>query len=512
MKKNLKFILILIFLSSYLSNAQKYNYQIPFGYGNNVKAKFGISVLDFNNQIVKCYALSGVKNFEIGGNGTYICDQNGQLLMLTNNCDIRDKNFMIIENGDTLTPGFIWDNYCPESGDYPSWQDNILLPELSNDSVYYLIHQDANISDLYKTVITENIYLSTIIHKKDGKLILKDRKIIQNGVMSPNNLTATINSNKTKWWINTIDFNSNVFRLYEIGGKELISTPVISEIGIPIKNNETGFNQINYSSESKTLAINNRYDIGVLLYDFDNKTGKLSNFRKNLYHNYKESAEGACFSPNGRFLYLTAGRHIFQMDMKATNPSDSVVYMGEVSLPDEFNWPIGVGHVILGPDCRIYVSPGTTTHFIHVIHKPDEKFPSCDFEIKAIDAPTTLLYDFPYSINYYKNGGCDSTIKWGIPTNISSDLLKEPKLNIFPNPSITNIQVQLKMPNDNHIENAEILLVDRAGQLIQKQDFDEINIMDVSHLPNGIYFVQITQSINGIYRILAREKIVVIRE
>ena len=490
--------------------SQKYNYQIPFGYGDDIKEKFGVSVLDFNNHLVTCYPLVGIDRFVVGDNGSYICDKNGQLLMMTNNCDIRDKNFKIITNGDTLTPGTTWDDYCAESGDYPSWQENIFLPELTNDSIYYLLHQDGVLSDFYKTVISENFYISTIVHKKDGRLVLKDKQIIQKGVMSPSKITATINSDKTKWWTYTIDFNSNVFRFYEIGGSSLVSNPVISEIGIPINNNETGLTQAKFSPDNKTFALNNKYNIGVMLYDFDDKTGKLSNFRKHLYHNFKESAEGTCYSPNGRFLYLTAGRHIFQMDMSVANPSDSVIHMGEVSLPDETGWPIGVGMMTLGPDCRIYVGPGTTTHFIHVIHKPNEKYPNCNFEIKAIDAPTTLLFNLPYSINSSKDGGCDSTIQWGIVSTTTTQL-KEPEIKVYPNPTNSAIEIQLKMPNNESILLGEIILMDMSGIILQKQSMDESKIMDVSNIPNGMYVVQILQDRNGENRILAREKVVVMR-
>ncbi len=390
------YIILVICLFYQTIYSQKYNHQWPFGYGSNLPLNFGFSMIDFNNQSVTISTMGELDNFEFGYNGSFICDKNGQLQLMTNNCAIRDRNFNIIENGDTLTLGTIWDGYCAVGGDYPSSHSTLFLPELNNDSLYYLLHKDKYLSSAFQDVICQHFYVSTIIRRNDGSYYLKERKIIRSGVLGVSQLTATRNAEGTKWWTFVTDFNTNKFYAYEIGGSELVSLPVLSTLGIPITNAESGGALVCFSTDSKILAINNSPPNGVMLYDFNNQTGVLSNYRSiNYQTTVPNAAEGVAFSPDNHFLYLTAARHIWQLDMQSLSSSEAVYDMGEVSLPDETGWPIGVGDMYLGPDCRIYVGPGTTTYYIHVIHQPNQKCPDCKFEIKQCAGKFHNQFQFP---------------------------------------------------------------------------------------------------------------------
>jgi hypothetical protein len=477
---------IFIFLNIVCSlvYCQKYNHQWPYGYGSNLPLNFGFSMIDFNNQSVSVAVLGELDNFDFGDNGSFICNKNGQLQLMSNNCTIRDRNFNIVENSDTLTPGVTWDNFCADGDGYPSSQNALFLPEIDNDTVYYLLHKDRYLSNQFQDVICQNFYLSIVIKKQNGKYYLKERKKIRSGVLGVSKVTATLNADGTKWWTFITDFNSNKFYAYEIGGAELISPPVQSILGISITNDETGLAQACFSTDSKILAINNRPPTGVMLYDFDNATGIFSNYRSINYQNLiPNSPEGVAFSPNNRFLYLTAARHIWQMDLMPENSADSIYDMGEVSLPDETGWPIGVGNMALGPDCRVYVGPGTTTYYIHVIHHPDQKCPDCNFEIKAIRSPTILHFDLPNTINYLPNGQCDDSISWGIVPAYAAPN-EENKVVLFPNPAKDVINIKSSI-----IGRGEIELYDVSGRLLAQKSIDEsMAQIDVSAFPNGIYF------------------------
>jgi hypothetical protein len=505
MKKYLLCFLLIAFNIESLT-AQKYNYQWPYGYGSNLALDFGFSKIDFNNQQVTISAIGELDHFDFGYNGSFICDKDGQLQLMTNNCAIRDKNFNIIEQGDTLTPGITWDNYCADNGgyygDYPASQANLFLPELSNDSVYYLLHKDANISNFYQDVISQNFYLSIIVKRENGFFYLKEKKKIKEGVMSPRKLTACRSTDGTKWWTYVIDYNSNKFYSFEIGGIELIGTPVLSTLGIAIDNDETA-GQATFSPNTKILAINSNRNNGVLLYDFDNATGVFSNFRKHIYTDLSSFAEGTAFSPNNRYLYLTIGRHIYQMDLEVTNPSDEVYDMGEVSFQDETGWPVGVGFMYLGSDCRIYVGPGSTTYYIHVIHNPNEKGFNCNFEVKAIRSPTNLQFELPNTINYHPQGLCDSTIAWGIPVKTTEIAAPLDKIKLYPNPADEVVIVSLLAL----AQHSKITVVDVYGNVIESLGVfvgqSEVRLSTINY-PVGIYFIHLNGSNNIAKLIIAR--------
>ncbi len=194
------YIILLIHLLCYSIHSQKYNHQWPYGYGSNLPLNFGYSMIDFNNQSVTVSAIGELDNFDFGDNGSFICDKDGQLQLMTNNCAIRDRNFNIIENGDTLTPGYTWENYCADGGDYTASQVNLFLPDLENDTIIYLLHKDANLSNFYQDVICQNSYLSTIVKKPNGNFYLNKRVKIRSGVMGTAKITATRNATGTKWW------------------------------------------------------------------------------------------------------------------------------------------------------------------------------------------------------------------------------------------------------------------------------------------------------------------------
>ncbi len=480
-----KLLATLAFFFPALLAAQKYDHQWPFGYGTNLPLQFGISILDFNGGQVSV-APFAQNMAEIGTTGSFICDKEGQLMLMTNNCAVFDRNFQVIEGGGGLTPGITHDVYCP-TGYYPANQSALFLPALDNDSITYLLHKDTEVSDVLQSAVSKNLYLSVIVKKTNGTFRLKEKRTLFASNMVTNRLNACLSADGTRWWAWVAGFGSNTFHKFLIGGPETVQGPFPQQIGPPLLPAEVGIGQVAYSHDARTLGIHNKAH-GAMLYDFDNATGELSNYRNFIYPNPNNgTAEGLAFSPNGRFLYLTAGRDLFQLDLHDSDPVASTVHIAQVSLPDETGWPIGVGYLHPGPDCRLYVSPGTTTFYIHVVHQPDEKGTDCQFEVKAIKTPTRLAFDLPNLPMYRFDGDCDGNIGWGIVGTQELEVTQEP-MHAFPNPASDIVTVTLP---ENHGWQALTVhdMLGREVARIQLAEGQPSTSFQTAGLASGLYFI-----------------------
>ena len=466
------------------ANAQKYDYQWPFGDGHTIANGFGISLLDFNNGQVTVSPFAETDP-EMSNSGSFICDENGELMLMTNNCEVYDRNFQVISGGDSLTPGITFNTFCADFGDYPADQSSLFLPAMDNDSVTYLLHKDSELSDALQDVVSQHFYLSIIVRKPNGTFYLKERKLLLSTNMVVNRLTACLHQDGLRWWTWAAGYNTNKFYKFLVGGPEVVQGPFVQQIGIPLLNQELDIGQVAFSPDAKLLGLNNEAH-GAMIYRFDNETGAFSDPKTFPYPNMNV-AEGLVFSPNSRFLYLTAGRDLYQMDLQDADPAASTVHIALVSLPDETGWPIGVGSMYLGPDCRIYVGPGTTTFYIHAIHQPNEKGLDCQFEINAIRTPTRLEFDLPNIPMYRFDGQCDSNIQWGI-TATNDPGQRERGLIVFPNPVSDIATITLPSFREYH----SLLVYDLLGREIRRIELadgqTEASLVTTSFTP-GVYFL-----------------------
>ena len=194
--RNMLFIIIL-FLSCRLS-AQRYNYQWIFGYDNYAENSFGLSMLDFNDGEVTCEYYGGINDVNISFAGSFINSSSGSLQLFTDNCELFDNNFNIVEGSKTLNPGYVNDNYCDHpqyATDYPSGQAAVLLPEINNDSIVFLLHKNLIIDFDVEEYYSSTLYLSTIIQKTDGSFELVNKEFLLEWRFITRRLTACRHAN-----------------------------------------------------------------------------------------------------------------------------------------------------------------------------------------------------------------------------------------------------------------------------------------------------------------------------
>ncbi|MEZ4953664.1 MAG: hypothetical protein R2825_08810 [Saprospiraceae bacterium] len=469
-----------------------------YGAGNS---KFGISIIDFTHQEITVSPFN-LDYFPIGiGVGsTFICDKSGELLLLSNNCEVFDKNLQALPGSYPLVTSEIavWD--CEDYGDTPILESSLLLPGLGNDSIFYLINKDNVISQEYVTVINLGLYFSKIRLQKDSSLTFLGQEQILTDTLNGARLTAGINNDGTKWWVMVKKHFSDVFHLFLVGGEEGVEGPFTQAVGDVLDDVEMQTSTSTFSPDGKMLALHSDLN-QALLYDFNNETGVLSNFRRIPYlPSTEQGAEGTAFSFDSKLLYVTAGRDLYQIDLE----TESWEHIAHHSSLDSTGWPVGMGHMLLGPDCRIYISPGTTSFPVHVIHHPNEKGQACGFEPLALQMPTNVDAHFPNLPMYRFGGDCDSTIQ--LPSPVSSTVIGPlqgaGEIQVSPNPA--NSYLHVRMPQRHKVQ--ELVMADVTGRMVYRFPTapGALNeVMDITGVPPGMYFL-LGEGVKGQKVVVAR--------
>ena len=199
MKKIILILFYLLITSAII--AQKYDSQWIFGYGTSREYKFGITLLDFNNNIVDTSYYGKSYHYNLGFTGSFINDKNGNVVLNTNNCDIRDADWNIISGDSLITPTGLAAETCTNGGDnYGALQSSIFLPDLNDENTIYLVHKDFTIDFDAQYTNSDNMWLS-IIKKENGEYIYKKAIRICERKMIGLRLTSCPNKEKNAWWV-----------------------------------------------------------------------------------------------------------------------------------------------------------------------------------------------------------------------------------------------------------------------------------------------------------------------
>ncbi|NBB88355.1 MAG: hypothetical protein GVX96_01015, partial [Bacteroidetes bacterium] len=160
------------------------------------------------------------------------------------------------------------------------------------------MHIDFEDQDLY----TENFWFSTIT-KEDSTYAFDKKCPINDTRLYVESLTAIPNKQKNGWWVLMPHQNSNAFDRYLVRADTVVRLDT-QRIGLSYHVQDIGIGLAAFSPKGNYFAKNSEKN-GVLLYEFDTGTGRLSNFRVIPYPDSRNVAKGLCFSPNERFIYVT---------------------------------------------------------------------------------------------------------------------------------------------------------------------------------------------------------------
>ena len=294
-----------------------------------------------------------------------ISDSTGNLLFYTNGITVWGNDHMPIKNGMGLVGG------------NSSTQSALIIPKPGNKNIFFLftVAENAGPNGLAYSTIEAN---STILgarkqFKNNLHFVSPDLKIaplqwqitIKNQILlTPvsEKLIAIRHENKKDYWIITHKWDAADYYAFPLTEKG-IGKPVISTIGSVHSNlsstdNDEAIGYIQASNDGSKIAsaICYRKENNIEIFDFDTKSGTLSNPIQISSNGF---AYGLCFSPNNKFLYasfFTGQDGIIQYDI------DNIGKNGTYS-PAQNVFPIAqndndytFGAMQLGPDGKIYIA------------------------------------------------------------------------------------------------------------------------------------------------------------
>ena len=281
-----------------------------------------------------------------------ISDAGGNLLFYSDGIRIWNASHVTMANGSGL------------GGDPSSTQSGVIVPWPGNPNLYYLFTSDAfagpqglkyNIIDMtldggLGEVTTKNV---TLIPQADEKI------------------TAVLHTNNIDIWIIGHRSNSNEFYAYLATPSGLVTTPVISAVGVTAVGGAGGPGAAKFSPDGTRLAAAFYGPNRTEVYDFDASTGSVTNpiTVSTLINPYTLE-----FSPDGSKLYLTqtdasvAQKNIWQYDLSAGSPAaivSSAIIIGTTASNS-------IGTMQLGYDRKIYCArAGGPNQHLGVINNPD---------------------------------------------------------------------------------------------------------------------------------------------
>ncbi len=413
-----------------------------------------------------------------------ICTENGELLCYTNGIFIADKNGDPLQNGDGLSP-------CPYT---TTWQNNglniqqavLFLPCPDNKEYYYLFHFS---NDTLSSTRPGTLYYSVIDKETNFGLgsVIRKNVIFAKGKFREGGMTACRHANGRDWWLIIGESNNNTFDKFLVTG-DTVTGPYRQSIGpdylLP--------SDVAYScfSQDGSKYVTGAFDGYVSVFDFDRCNGDLNNpltLFNNITTNPMVPVSGCAsvaLSPNGRFLYVSSRLTLNQYDLWSANVQDSVrLYTAD---SNDF---AQIDHLMLAPDGRLFASCWNGGfYYFHTIERPNEKGDSCIFLdtgfIGTITQNTSKLPNMPN----YKLGALTGSVCDTIEADIRDERIdKRQQPRIQPNPADKYMYIEMPMQGNYVFE-----LINEKGQVVERRETRQVDIINTENLPGGVYFLKVT--------------------
>ncbi len=483
-------IVLFIITSTTFSYSQKRDYVWTFGGDSYDDEIIGMQI-NFSDSSFNVERLQ----LTLRNNSSHpsICDEDGGLLFYTNGCAVINSNHKVMPNGHNLNDDpwkelLNWDN-C-ELG-YPGHQEEMIIPDPSYKDGYYLIHKPKTLLNNNTAIPLWVSYIDMTLDNGMGDVVYKDSLVYNDRELMSSYLEVMPHSNRRDWWL-----------IQPLVEDSLFVTMLIDEKGIhqlDYQNTHQYFDAFRSSSsgtarfspDGTKYAIYNYYD-NLNLYDFDRSTGLLTHLEKVEIINNPDRTSikfGSLeWSPNSRFIYTVSQDSLFQVDTWSNDIESSITL---IDTYDGTTNPLWATFTLqtLGPDCRIYISSGSSSETFHVINKPDELGLDCDFRQNGIMLPqphgNTNLPLFP-RFRVDAEDKCDSSI-----TSMFGEIVYyRYDLQAYPNPAKDIITIEVP----EFIGQSNMTIYNNHGEVMQSKIlFGQETILteDISAYPGGVYHIEV---------------------
>jgi hypothetical protein len=497
-------VMLLLIAAPWTTFAQKHDYiWILHTFGNQGDPNlYNSSIINFNNPPANVDSASIPMGFA-SGSIAIISDSTGHLELYTAGCSIANAQHEIIEGGDTLnylSNKYDLEEFCDKGWGYPALMGTLVLPVPDKARKYAILHKDYYFDPNNTPLPTyhQHLYCTYVdMNANLGKGKVYKRQVIITDTLSGSDVTAVRHENGKDWWFMTMKAYTNRFYKYLLTSDTILG-PFEQAIGD--KNLHTyDVCQAVFSPDGRKYAKVNRCN-GVMLYDFDRATGTLSNYQ-NITWGCAGNLDslktlGVAFSPNSRYLYISALLYLFQVDLQAPNIMESII---AIDTFDGFQTPSGFYTnffvMMHGPDCKIYMCTFQPSSFLHVIHRPDEQGLACKFQQHAIalhQNNTRLLPNYPHYRLDSNMPECDSTLSFVSALRRLPQQMVIPYL--YPNPAIDNLYLDIDLKT---LEKGKFVLYDLVGVPKLEQSIHNTQWsyqITIGHLASGLYLAAIVGS------------------
>ncbi len=388
-------------LNLFLAYGQnKHDYVWVLGYGpNKPELFFGGVMLDFNyNHSMPEYFNV---NYDIDVPGI-LSSPGGQLRLYTNGCSIIGSNHLAISNGDTISGGYVWDNYCGDGLGYPGTQNNLILPFPDDSSRAVVFYKFTTEDYLNNLLFSANVKFTESYPY--GQVVTKDILLVNPG--SSALITATRHANGRDWWLILPENATNRFfiMLLDPSGVSVVDTQAV---GHPWEEREWASQAVFTPDGSKYIRFNPWK--GLDIFDFDRCTGQLSSPRESgPFSDPVIVGGGAGVSVDSRYLYVSNIINLYQYDL-----ADPDILSSRV-LIDTFDgytnpFPTTFFQMTLAPDGKLYMFSTNGVKSLHVIHHPERRGKDCGFEQHGMELPAYVKIGSP-NIPYFRSGPIDGSM------------------------------------------------------------------------------------------------------
>lgn len=334
-------------------------------------------------------------------------DSSGNMLFHTNGRAIRNRQHQIMQNGDSINPGSIWEQFL---FGYPSATSGFAIPAPGYSNRYYLIHTSSNNDHLIDPAFPI-LYLTTIDMNANGglgKVLSKNDTLAVGDIPNP---VAIKHGNGRDWWLIVGDYLNNKYQTFLIdpGGAHYMFDQVITPGAFA---STSGYH---IASPDGRYFVNNDDVTGLWIYDFDRCTGLLSQPRLLPYQPPVFWTASNAFSPDSRFLYVGTHLVVYQLDMKTI---DEPVIAFDTIARYEYGAspaPPAYTHFLtpeLALDGKIYYTTFSETTAYHVLNSPGAPLLSSGFSQRGVITPKkhgdTRCYFPVYRLGRWSDSPCDT--------------------------------------------------------------------------------------------------------
>lgn len=459
----------------------------------------GASIADFSSGEARIDSVD--TDLMMAGASAIICDTAGNLAFYTNGCRVYNWQHMLMENGEGINAGDIYDDFCNPFAEYPRGypgvpQGTTIIPWPDRTGKYILLHilSEYNRTTDIPIVALENKLMTSIIDMKlnngEGKVI--EKNIAVDTVLREPKMVLNRHANGVDWWLVNPLFNSNDFAVYLIDSSG-VNFHQRQSIGLVDSFFNLAADQLVFTPRGDQLL---RFSVqqGLRLFDFDRFTGELSNFHHVPFPQGMPRTQrvgSVAVSPSGQYAYVNNTQEVYQYDLWAEDIGASQLLIAEMIDDGEMVLPPTVQIMQLGPDCKIYAYMVNGNRH-HIIHNPDERGEDCGWEQGGLLLGRYVFRDQPTFPNFRlgpvgdEGSPCAEPI---VSVDVSPEALAS-AARVFPNPAVREVAYSVA---DARV--VRVSLFDGLGRVVLLREEDvpagEVGSLSLAGVPAGPYVLRL---------------------